>query len=86
MALQLLLSVAEALYHIFSVGVLRNDVKGNNIVLEDVQGVKRGVIIDFGKACFIENAKGVYGTVHDCLVVFCERVGHVALIIICGDQ
>ena len=64
LALQLLLSVAEALHHIFSVGVLHNDVKGNNIVLEDAQGVKRGVIIDFGKACFIENAKGLYGTVH----------------------
>ena len=64
-ALQLLLSVAEALYHIFSVGVLHNDVKGNNTVLEDAQGVKRGVIIDFGKACFTENAKGALGTVHD---------------------
>lgn len=62
LALQLLLSVAEALHHIFSVGVLHNDVKGNNIVLEDAQGVKRGVIIDFGKACLIENARGVYGT------------------------
>lgn len=36
--------------------------KGNNIVLEDAQGVKRGVIIDFGKVCLIEIAKGVYGT------------------------
>ena len=66
LAVQLLLSVAEALHHIFSVGVLHNDVKGNNIVLEDAQGVKRGVIIDFGKACFTENAKSAFGTVHDC--------------------
>jgi len=66
LALQLLLSVAEALHHIFSAGVLHNDVKGNNIVLDDAQGVKRGVIIDFGKACFTENAKGAFGTVHDC--------------------
>lgn len=64
LALYLLLSVGEALSHIFSVGILHNDIKGNNVVLEDANGLKRGVLIDFGKACYVEDAKGNY--VHFC--------------------
>lgn len=60
LALYLLLSVGEALSHIFSVGILHNDIKGNNVVLEDANGLKRGVLIDFGKACYVEDAKGNY--------------------------
>ena len=40
-------------------GILHNDVKGNNVVMEDSQDMKRGVLIDFDKACFIENARGL---------------------------
>ena len=59
LALQFFLTVGEALNHIFSVGILHNDVKGNNVVMEDSQDMKRGVLIDFDKACFIENARGL---------------------------
>lgn len=58
--LQLLVSVGEALTHLFAVGILHNDVKGNNVVLEDTNGLKRGVLIDFGKACSVENARGMF--------------------------
>ena len=65
LALQLLLSVGEAINHLFSVGILHNDIKGNNVVLEEVQGEKRGVLIDFGKACSFKNAAGLsLGFVH----------------------
>ena len=60
LALYLLLSVGEALSRIFSVGILHNDIKGNNVVLEDANGLKRGVLIDFGKACYVKDAKGNY--------------------------
>ena len=59
LALHLLLSVGEALSHIFSAGILHNDIKGNNVVLEDANGLKRAVLIDFGKACYIADAKGM---------------------------
>lgn len=60
LALHLLLSVGEAISHIFSVDILHNDIKGNNIVLEDANGLKRSVLNDFGKACYIADAKGMY--------------------------
>lgn len=31
-----LVSVGEAINHLFSAGILRNDITGNNVVLEDV--------------------------------------------------
>ena len=60
LALKLLLSIGEVLNHLFSVGILHNDIKGNNVVLEDANDLKRGVLIDFGKACYAAEAKGVY--------------------------
>ena len=59
-ALTILLSVAETLSHLFSVGIIHNDLKGNNVVIEDSTNKKRGVLIDFGKACFFESAKGLF--------------------------
>lgn len=34
--------------------------KGNNVVFEDINGLKRGVLIDFGKVCFVENVRGMF--------------------------
>lgn len=68
LALKLLLSIGEVLNHLFSVGILHNDIKGNNVVLEDANGLKRGVLIDFGKACYAANAKGMYTFVCGCTV------------------
>lgn len=56
--LKLLHSIGEALKHIHSAGMLHNDLKGNNIVVEDTKGVKKCIIIDFGKACSFDQAKG----------------------------
>ena len=50
----------RSISHLFSVGILHSDVKGNNVVVEDTGGVKRGVLIDFGKACSVENATGLF--------------------------
>lgn len=52
--------MGEVLSYIFLVGILYNDIKGNNVVLEDVNGLKRGVLIDFGKVCYVEDVKGNY--------------------------
>ena len=68
LALYLLLSVGEALAHLSSVGILHNDTQGNNVVLEDAPGVKRAVLIDFGKACYAQNEKGI----HTCGLRWCS--------------
>ena len=58
--LKFLHSVGAALKHMHSAGVLHNDLKGNNVVVEDMQGEKKCVLIDFGKASTFEQAKGLY--------------------------
>ena len=60
LALHLLKSTGEALIHIHSIGILHNDLKGNNVVLEDTHGKKKSVLIDFGKAVHINKTTGQF--------------------------
>lgn len=48
--------VAETMLYIHSRKYLHNDIKGDNIVLTERDGF-RPVLIDFGKACTLDNAK-----------------------------
>lgn len=58
--LHLLYHTGAALHHIHLAGVLHNDLKANNVVVEECSGEKRPVLIDFGKACTIQSAKGLW--------------------------
>ena len=55
--LTILKSIIEAIDHIHKAGVLHNDLKSNNIVLEKREQLWNPVIIDFGKARFITKPK-----------------------------
>ena len=47
----------EALLYLSSCQVIHNDIKGDNILLKSTDGGSvTGVLIDFGKACFVKNA------------------------------
>ena len=49
---------ASALVHVHDVGFLHNDIKGNNLLLDIVDGAFNPVIIDFGKSLPMGSAKG----------------------------
>ena len=49
--------VAEALEHVHGCGFIHNDVKSNNVVVEQREGRPSPVIIDFGKSVLAEKAK-----------------------------
>ena len=55
--LTILRTIIEALDHVHKAGVLHNDLKSNNIVLEKREQLWNPVIIDFGKARFITKPK-----------------------------
>lgn len=49
--------VAEAVGHVHGCGFIHNDIKSNNVVLEQREGHPSPVIIDFGKSVLAEKAK-----------------------------
>ena len=53
----ILVNISEALGHIHKAGVLHNDLKSNNVVLEKRGEQWNPVVIDFGKARLIANPK-----------------------------
>ena len=55
---ELLLSLCDALIHIHASNILHNDLKPNNVAIDEIHDVKRCVLLDFGKACFIKDCKG----------------------------
>ena len=57
--LGILKDIIKALDHIHSGGILHNDLKGNNVVMEQREQEWNPVIIDFGKARFISDPKPV---------------------------
>lgn len=52
-----ILIVASAVLHLHSKGILYNDIKSDNIVLDGHLSDIRSVLIDLGKGCFISDAR-----------------------------
>jgi serine/threonine protein kinase len=44
--------------HVHNQGILHNDIKSNNIVIEEKHGRVCPVLIDFGKATLMNESKG----------------------------
>ena len=60
-ALYHLLSILlDAIMHLHQSGILHNDIKGNNVLVEKSNRQKRCILIDFGKACTLQESKVVY--------------------------
>ena len=54
---KLMLDLVAALCYIHNNGILHNDIKTDNIVLDGSPSQIRCVLIDFGKSCFISQGK-----------------------------
>ena len=52
-----MLDLVAALCYIHNIGILHNDIKTDNIVLNGSPSQIRCVLIDFGKTCFISQGK-----------------------------
>ena len=75
-----------ALEHIHSCGVLHNDLKANNIVLEKRDnGSINPVIINFGKARFVSDAKPPMSMTISEREEYHKRYPHIAPEIVCGS-
>ena len=55
----LLCSLLDAIMHIHQSGILHNDIKGNNVVVEKSNAGKHCILIEFGKACTLKQSKGM---------------------------
>lgn len=54
---RIILGMASAVQYIHLKEILHNDIKGDNIVLDNRQSGVCSVLIDFGKGCFVSDAK-----------------------------
>ena len=55
--IQLALECAKGLMHMHNNNILHNDLKTNNVAVEIVNDQPCAVIIDFGKSCYVGNAR-----------------------------
>lgn len=53
----ILLGLASAVKYIHDSGILHNDIKSDNILLDEQHSDVRCVLIDFGKGCFVAHGK-----------------------------
>ena len=77
--------VIIALEHIHTNGVLHNDLKENNVVLEKREEDWNPVIIDFGKACFTKHRKAVMTLSVAKQAEYKNKYPHIAPEIVCGS-
>ena len=60
MILPIIYEMSLPICHLHSNGILHNDIKGNNFVIEDNSHRNKPVLIDFGKATLIAKSEGMY--------------------------
>ena len=81
--LRILKEIAKGLSHIHRRGILHNDLKANNVVLEK-RNDYNPVIIDFGKSRFTSDPKQVMSLSVSCQAAYRKRYPHIAPEIVCG--
>ena len=82
--LGILKNILEALGHIHSCGILHNDLKSNNVIMEQREGEWNPVIIDFGKARFVSDPKPAMSLTASQQQEYRKRYPHVAPEIVSG--
>lgn len=51
--------VVEVFFYVYKIGFVYNDIKGNNVVLDNRDGIKYNfILIDFGKSLLVIGFKG----------------------------
>lgn len=63
----LLYTLLDAIIHLHQSGILHNDIKGNNVLVERSSEGKRCILIDFGKACTFQQSKGMLDYIKESL-------------------
>ena len=53
----ILLGLFSAVKYIHDKGILHNDIKSDNILIDDRSSVSQSILIDFGKGCFVADGK-----------------------------
>ena len=81
---EILKRIIAALNHVHAAGVIHNDIKSNNIVLEKRREEWNPVIIDFGKARLITNPKPVMELSISAQEEYRRSYPHIAPEIVCG--
>ena len=79
-------NILEALSHCHKVGVLHNDIKSNNILLEKREQHWNPVVIDVGKARFISNPKPLISLSAYAQEKYRKRYPHIATEIVRGTS
>ena len=82
----ILRKVAEAVHHVHNVGFLHNDIKGNNVVLDNRDGSYNPVLIDFGKSLPMTGFKGPKVLTKDKQEKYIRDYPHIAPEIVKGEQ
>lgn len=75
-----------ALDHIHNGGILHNDLKANNVVLEKLEKEWNPVIIDFGKARFALDPKPAMSLAASEQEEYRKRYPHIASELVCGTS
>lgn len=78
--------VAEALRHVHNTGFLHNDLKGNNVVLDNREGNYNPVLIDFGKSLPMNGLKGPKDLSTEQQAKYMKEFPHIAPEIVTGKQ
>ena len=82
----ILRKVCEAVHHVHNVGFLHNDIKGNNVVLDNKNGTYNPVVIDFGKSLPMTGLKGPKVLRKDQQEKYMRDYPHIAPEIVKGNQ
>ena len=56
----LLCGVISAVKYLHEHQILHNDIKGDNIVIDNQDSEVRSVLVDLGKACYVHEAKKIF--------------------------
>lgn len=79
--------VAEALLHVHKTGFIHNDIKGNNVVLDNRDGIKYNpILIDFGKSLPVTGLKGPKNLLAEQQKRYKKEYPHIAPEIVAGKR
>ena len=83
---EIIKKIASALKHVHEAGFLHNDIKCNNVVLDENEGVYNPVLIDFGKSLPLTGLKGPKLMSKERQEAYAKKYPHIAPEIVTGRK